>query len=728
VLRTVVLLLLLAQPLAAQEGARLRLSAAPLSGPLRLDGALTESAWATADSIANLTQTEPNEGSPPSTRTVVRVLVTRDALIFGIRADDPDPRSITSFARERDANLSNEDNIRLVLDTYLDGRSGYVFAVNPNGARFDALIASQGEGENAQWDAVWQAATVRTETGWSAEIRIPVKSLLFRHGLSEWGFNVQRRIQRLQETDRWSSPDRDVKINMMSRSGLLTDLPVFDLGIGLSVRPSLTSEAGKPAPGARVRTDQSGSLDLTQRLGANILTSLTMRTDFAETDVDSRRTNLTRFPLFFPEKRTFFLEGSDLFDFGLGLGSSSGGGDFIPFFTRRIGLLDSREVPIDAGLKVNGRQGGTAFGALIVRTAELDTLSTAQTMGVLRIRQNVLRESSVGVIATAGDPLGMEQSWLTGADLTLQTSHFRGDKNLLLGLWGVALGRGEGSESPHAFGGKLDYPNDLFDLALVYKRIDDNFNPSLGFVPRTGVQIANLNITFQPRPRRPIFGLHVRQMFNEFENTLVTDLSGNWQSYRVFIAPVNWRLESGDRFEFNVVPVGERLTEPFEIEDAVEIPTGTYHWLRYRLEAGLASKRRLSGQLTWWFGNFYTGLLDELSLTASWKPSSLFVLELNGTRNVGRLEQGNFTQNVVGTRARLNISPDLQLNTYVQYDNQSNSVGANARVRWTFAPSGDLFMVYNHNLNELKDALNRHLNWQFSSNQLLLKVQYALRY
>jgi hypothetical protein len=240
--------------------------------------------------------------------------------VIGVRADDPDPTRITAFARDRDASLANEDHIKLVLDTYLDGRSGYVFMVNPNGARYDALVANQGEGENANWDAVWEARTARTPNGWSAEIRIPLKSLLFRRGLTEWGFNVQRRVQRAQETDRWASPDRDVKINQTSRAGLLTAVPSFDLGLGLSVRPSVTASAGQPAPATRMRNEQDLSLDVTQRLGANTLGSLTVNTDFGETEVDTRRTNLTRFPLVFPEKRTFFLEGSDVFDFGLGTG------------------------------------------------------------------------------------------------------------------------------------------------------------------------------------------------------------------------------------------------------------------------------------------------------------------------------------------------------------------------------------------------------------------------
>ncbi|MEP7348116.1 MAG: DUF5916 domain-containing protein, partial [Gemmatimonadaceae bacterium] len=514
----------------------------------------------------------------------MRVLADAAGLVIGIRADDPDPTRITSFARARDTDLTSEDHIKLVLDTYLDGRSGFVFAVNPNGARYDALVISQGEGENANWDAVWEAATARSPSGWSVEVRIPAKSLLFRRGLTTWGFNVQRRVQRLQETSRWASPNRDVKIGLTSRAGLLTEVPSFDLGVGLSVRPAITGGGGVSAPGQRWDGARDASLDVTQRVGANSLASLTVNTDFAETEVDTRRTNLTRFPLVFPEKRTFFLEGSDIFDFGFGTSN-----DVRPFFSRRIGLFGGTPVPLDAGLKLNGREGGTSFGALVVRTGEaggaLDSLPTANTMGVVRVRQNVLGESSVGAIASFGDPLGRGNAWLVGPDLTYQTSHFRRDKNLLVGVWGLAMDRDSLAGRKRAFGGQIDYPNDLWDVAANYKWLGDGFDPSLGFVPRTAVQIATLLVNFQPRPRTPILGLHVRQMFHEFQATLVSDLDNRWESYRVFMAPINWRLESGDRFEFNVVPVGERLDIPFAIADGVTIAEGPYHWNRYRLEA-----------------------------------------------------------------------------------------------------------------------------------------------
>lgn len=721
------ILLLLASRLSAQTNSTparpsLRSAATP---EIRIDGWLTEEAWSSAQAIADLTQVEPVEGGKPTAPTVIRVLTTGDAIVIGVRADDPEPSRIVAFARQRDATLDSEDHLKIVLDTYMDGRSGYVFAINPNGARYDALITGQGEGENASWDAVWQAAAVRTPSGWSAEISIPLKSLLFRPGLTTWGFNVERRIQRLQETDRWASAERDYKVTQTSRAGVLTDLPPSQLGLGLSVRPSVTGGGAVASPGAPLVTQTRASLDATQRLGANTLASLTVNTDFAETEVDAHQVNLTRFPLFFPEKRTFFLEGADIFDFGLGLTDDA---DVLPFFSRRIGLLAGEQVPIDAGAKVNGRIAGTNFGALVVRTRDIDTLPSASTMSVLRVKENVLTESSVGFIATAGDPLGRPNSWLIGPDFTYQTSHFQGDKNLSVGVWGLGVGREDLRAGDRtAAGVKIDYPNDLWDVAAKYKRIGEAFDPSLGFVPRPGVHLVDLSANWQPRVGHVVGPLDIRQCFWENELSYVAGLAGGWQSWRYFMAPINCRLESGDRFEFNFVPAGERLFAPFEIADGVLIAPGAYHFNRFRLEGGLAAKRRFSAQATWWFGQFYDGRLDQYELTGAWKPSSVVIVEFSGEHDVGRMPEGDFTQDVVGTRLRLNFSPDLQLTTFAQYDTESSSFGTNTRLRWTFNPLGDLFVVYNHNART-RDPITLRRELAFASNQLQVKAQYAFRY
>jgi Domain of unknown function (DUF5916) len=697
----------------AQPSQPPRIRAGTLADHVTIDGLLNEPAWASAETSDTFLQADPAEGAAPTARTVVRVLASPKAIVVGIVCEDPDPTRIVSFSVRRDAPLTSEDHVRVVIGPFRDGRSGYVFAVNPSGARYDGLVNPGGESDNPDWDGIWEAATARTPSGWSLEIWIPVQTVSFQPGLHEWHFNVQRRIQRHLETDRWAFPARQYRITQTSRAGLLTDLPDFNLGLGLMVRPAVTTGGGIPAPSASLDGEFQPSLDFSQRLGANVLGSGTVNTDFAETEVDTRRTNLTRFPLFFPEKRTFFLEGDDIFSFGLGLGQ-----DVLPYFSRRIGLVGDTEVPILAGGKINGRIGETNFGGLIAGTNDKPgVVEKNALMAVGRVKQNLWRESWLGGIATIGDPLARPGSWLAGGDFTYATSRFRGDKNFLVGVWGLATGRDDLGGDATAHGFKVDYPNDLWDIALTYKRIGRNFDPSLGFVPRPAVQLYNLGVDSSPRlARGPI-----QQMFFEFEPSLATNLAGHWESYRVFSAPVNWRFRSGDRAEFNIVPAGERLIEPFEVADGVSIPPGAYHWRRYRLEAGTAQKRRLYAQLTWWFGGFYDGDLDQVQWTGAWNPMPLFTVEFTGERNIGRLPSGHFTQTVVGNRVRVNVSPDLSIASYVQYDTETDSIGINTRLRWTFRPVADLFVVYNHNV---RSSLDR---WHLESNQLLVKLQYAWR-
>jgi hypothetical protein len=699
---------------AAQNDAPPALRVGVLIGPVHIDGVLDDHDWAGAEAVDAFAQTDPSEGAPPTARTSVRVLAGPKALVIAVVCDDPDPSAIVSFSVRRDATLTSEDHVRIVLGPFLDGRSGYVFAVNPSGARYDGLINPGGETDNPDWDGIWEAAARRTDTGWTAEIRIPIQTLSFNPSLREWHFNVQRRIQRALETDRWAFPARQYQVTQTSRAGLITGLPEFDLGRGLTVRPAVTTGGGVPAPSSDVDGEVQPSVDVTQRLGANVVASATVNTDFAETEVDTRRTNLTRFPLFFPEKRTFFLEGDDIFSFGLGLNQ-----DVLPYFSRRIGLVEGQEVPIIAGTKVNGRAGHTNFGSLIVGTNDKhDVVADEAVMAVGRVKRNLWRESWVGAIATAGDPLNRTGAWLTGADFTYATSRFRGDKNFLAGVWGLAAGRDGLGGDASAYGFKVDYPNDLWDIQLTGKRIGRNFDPSVGFVPRRAVYLYNGQINNRTR----LATGPIQQLLHEFMPSLATDLSGHWDSYRVFAAPVNWRFRSGDRFELNANPTGERLDAPFEIADGVVIPPGRYHWMRYRVEVGTAQKRRLYSQVTWWFGGFYDGDLDQLIWTGAWNPTPLVTVEFTGERNVGRLSSGRFTQTLVGNRLRVNVSPDLSIASYVQYDTESDSVGVNSRLRWTFNPVGDLFIVYNHNVREQLDR------WQLDSNQLLIKLQYAVRY
>ena len=728
------------------EGARPTLRVGTLGAPLVLDGRLTEEAWASApDSIARLTTIEPREGGEPAGRTVVKVLASRDEIAIGIRCDDPQPAGIVSRAKARDAVLDDEDHVLLVFDTFLDGRSGYVFAVNPAGARFDGLVVAQGEDINSAWDAIWEARTARDERGWSVEIRIPAKSLAFRKDHARWGFNVQRRIQRLQETSRWAGASRDFEITQTRRAGVLEQLPDFDLGAGLSVRPALVSRATKPAKFAKTDYESELSLDVTKTLGPNVLSAVTVNTDFAETEVDARQINLTRFPVFFPEKRSFFLSGSDIFEFGLGLDEET----LLPFFSRRIGLfgVDSEDqvaVPIDAGAKVTGRVGGLQMGGLVVGTRPIEDLRLVEedlvfnlprtTMGAVRLRQNLFEESSVGMLATFGDQLGRHRSWSGGLDFTYRTSSFRDDQNFLVGAWGLLDDRQDLHGDKSAYGARIDYPNDPLDINLSSIRIGDGFDPSLAFVPRTGVHIWDLSTTITPRPWWP----GVRELTQELNFTLYNRLDNStWQSYALSARPFDVLFHSGDRFEFAIEPEGDRVPPDtaYSIADGVDIATGTYEWTRFTVGLRSAEKRRVRGYVLWESGDYYSGRLSTVEGGLAVRPFDFLTLEATGERSTGSvigvlegvstdsLASLRIKENLVGLRLEINVSSDLQLVSVTQYDTQSRELGSNNRLRWTFRPQGDLFVVYNHNMARGLD--NR---WRFLSNQTPVKIQYTWRF
>jgi hypothetical protein len=708
--KSLLVLSLLASTLEAQDRPVLR--ATPLAAPIRLDGRLDEPAWRTADSISGLTQVEPREGAPTLGRTVIQVLVSEHELVIGVRADDPDPGAITAYSRQRDADLDSEDHIRLVLDTFLDGRSGYVFAVGAAGARYDALITNQGEEENSNWDAAWEAKVARTPTGWSAEIRIPLKSLIFKPGLTAWGFNIQRRVERLLENSRWSGARRDWELGQTSRAGLLENLPAFQTGLGLTVRPAVTT-GGRNSASTDIEGVFHPSLDVTKRVASNLLGTLTINTDFAETEVDTRRTNLTRFPLFFPEKRDFFLESADIFDFGL-----SAAEDVIPFFSRRIGLFDGQEVPLLAGAKLSGRAGNTNLGALITRTGDEDEVGvTDQTMGVVRVKQNILQESSVGAIATFGDPAGNANAWTAGGDFTFQTSRLGGDKNFLVGVWGVATDH-EGLEGKRgAAGFKIDYPNDDWDALFLYKWIGDGFQPSLGFAPRVGIQRYLVGATRRFRPA----GGPVNDYSFGGDVIVVTDLGGRWESWSSDFMPAVV-LRSGDEISLMVSPQGERLIEPFEVSDGVVIQPGEYGWIRTQVEVETASKRAIGAEVSYAFGGFYDGTLHTVRATLLARPVPTVALTLEGELNRGKLPAGDFNADLVAFRASIGLSPDLDLSSFLQYDTATRSLGTNTRFRWTFHPLGDLFVVYNHNVDRATGE------WHYDNNELLIKVKYGFRY
>ncbi len=448
---------------------------------------------------------------------MVRVLYDEDNLYVGILCRDGDPRAVVSTQLARDGELDVDDHVSVVLDPFFDQRNGFFFQVNPAGARTDGQISNNQERLTFNWDGIWNAGARRTDDGWVAEIAIPFKTLRFKPGQTTWGFNVERSIKRKQEEDRWASARKDVWISNLSKAGLLTGLENLRQGRGWELRPYVSG--GEELSDGKFKA----GLDVTKNLAPNLTGVLTVNTDFAETEVDARQINLTRFPLFFPEKRQFFLEGAGTYDVA-GLGTRNP--DFIPFFSRRIGLVgteESQEVPILAGAKLAGRLGNYNIGFLDVETQKVDEIEVdgetrsleRQNLLAARLSRNVFRQSSVGFFATRGNPDGTGDNSMVGADMRLATSTFRGDKNLSLALWVARSDDGAHGRSDGAFGAQLDFPNDLWDVSVNFKHFGDAFVPAMGFLPRAAINKLNTGIAFQPRPGR--WG--IRQFFFELSSS-----------------------------------------------------------------------------------------------------------------------------------------------------------------------------------------------------------------
>ena len=650
---------------------------------IHVDGVLDEAAWSHAAPIGPLVQSDPKQGAPASEDTEVRVLFDVDALYFGITCRDHDPKGIVGTQLARDANLEVDDRVMIVLDPFFDHRNGFFFAVNPVGARSDGQISNNARDLTYEWDGIWNARVRINAEGWVAEIAIPFKSLRFKPDQDVWGMNVERQIKRLQEHDRWASARPDAWVTNLAAAGDLAGFAGQRQGRGLDLRPFVSG--GEENGGGKAKV----GIDIFKSITSSVTASLTVNTDFAETEVDSRQINLTRFELFFPEKRTFFLEGAGVFDVA-GLGSQNP--DLIPFFSRTVGLLNGQEVPILFGLKVSGRQAGYNVGALDVQTRRttLDEGPLAsQNLLALRVSRNLFEQSWIGAFATRGNPAGTGDNSLVGVDARLATSHFRGDKNLSLSLYGMRTDDAASRRADTAYGLALDYPNDLWNVSLDWKQIGDGFGAAMGFVPRTGMRKSDLYAAFQPRPGR--FG--IRQFFFEVAPSLITNVRGRVENWRVFTAPFNVRTESGEHLEWNYIPTFEHLDAPFEIQPGVVIPPGSYQWTRFRTEVNTATKRPWVVDFALRWGSFYGGRLRQYQPGLTLKPNSHVAVVLQMERDEGSLPPGDFVTQLFSARLDYSFSPDITSSNLVQYDSASRIFGLQGRFRWILRPGNDLFLV-----------------------------------
>ncbi|MBN1569675.1 MAG: carbohydrate binding family 9 domain-containing protein [Acidobacteria bacterium] len=644
------------------------------------------------------------------------LLVDGEALYFGVTCFDRTPSAVIATQLTRDAELDVDDNISIVIDPFLDHRNGFFFDVNPTGARADGQIANSSEFTDPTWDGIRDAHARITEEGWVAEIVIPFKTLRFKPGQTVWGFNFERGIKRHNETNRWSGARQNIWLTNLAEAGQLEGLPNARQGMGLDIRPYglVVHKEGND-------WEVDGGLDVSKNLAPNLNASLTVNTDFAETEVDARQVNLTRFDLFYPEKRAFFLEGAGVFEIATG---NSFFPDLIPFFSRRIGLIEqngiSREVPILAGGKITGRQSRYNIGLMNVQTDKIDEIGLeSQNLLAARFSRDFWKQSYVGGIFTRGNPDGTGDNSLIGADARFATSNFRGDKNLILSLFLLRTDDEFSDTSDYAGGFSIDYPNDIWYVGVGWKQVGKNFHPALGFVPRTGMRKTNGTLMFRPRPERG----GIRQFtFHAFPE-VVTDLNDRVESWSVAISPLEVELNSGDMFEYEVMPQFERLSYPFPISRGVTLPPGSYQFTSYGIRVETATKRFWVVEFHSEFGDFYSGTQRNFEAELILKPSHHLLFGLGAERADVDLVQGKFFKQLFSVQANYNFSPNVSWSNLVQYDNESRILGFQTRFRWILQPGNDLFLVLNRGWYKTYER-----DYVSSFDRGTVKLQYTFRF
>ena len=677
-------------------------------GP-KIDGSLSDPEWGSAVEFVDFRMVEPTPNAVPTEVTKLRVLYDDANLYIGVFCGDVDPDRIAATSKAHDGGAdssgrggyghhpqsSPEDLVRILLDPFQDKRSAYIFYVNPLGARSEGLAYAGSA--RLDWDGIWEARCGITDSGWSAEIKIPFKSISFKPGLSVWGINVERVIARKQETIRLSGTGLDSNFHNPQEAAPLSGIVGIRQGKGITFRPYGLAEV-KEGSGKGLAADVG--FDIYKNFTPNLVGAASYNMDFAETEVDERRINLTRFNLYFPEKRMFFLEGSEVFSFSSSI-------SFMPFFSRKIGLLNGEPIPVLFGSKLFGKIGDTNLAVLDVQTGEHAGLP-GRNLFAARMTRNIFDQSKIGLIFTNGSPTGGRNS-LAGFDLSLSSSKFLGNKNVMVAAWGVYNWNEKTSGRHHGFGFRADYPNDLWNVETTYAYYGDALDPGLGYMMRPNIQTAFARVAFQPRPGGGMLGRLVRQFFFSAAGDFYWDLQGRLETRTLSFSPLSFNTQSGDTFGLGIVSNYDVLPFNFEIARGVVLAPRPYDYKNFQLSFNSAARRPVSVNLSYVFGDFYSGRLDEAQLGVAVKIGGSVNLSVSTDLIRGRLPEGRFNENVYQIKADFFATPDLGFMNYIQYDDVSRELGWSARIRWRISPGNEIFLVYNKNWERTWDPVSRFI-------------------
>ena len=709
--RSLFFLLFLSSAAFAQSSINaVKVSKAPI-----IDGRLNDEAWTSAVKIDQLVQREPNSGQPVSEQTIFLVCYDANFLYIGVKCFD-DPSKITAKEMARDVSLSNDDRVQVILDTYLDHRNGYWFQIGPRGSIGDATISENGAVFNKQWDGLWEGKARIVADGWEAEMAIPFKTMGFDKYNPNWGIKFIRHIKRKLEMSYWPSANINSYKFQVSDAGLLVGLKNITQGIGLDISPYVVG-------GMDTKKDVSnkypakGGFDLFYQITPSLKSSLTVHTDFAETEVDDRQINLTRFDLLFPEKRDFFLDGASLFSFGIqGEDANTYGKNIIPFFSRRMGLDNSGlPIQINYAAKLTGMINHWNIGVMQVNDQHTNGNTN---FSVARISRSFGQESSIGAIGTFGNAVSSPQNYLGGLDLKLATSKFHGNKNLSLILFGLKSHTSGLTDNDLSWGGNISYPNDFLSFSLGHYEIGKNFVAGMGFVPRTEIKDTYGNIQIGPRPKKGA----ILQVLTGMGFNHIVNFSNILESRQVSFTPIRLRFKSGEELSYSLAKSYEYLDKQFNIFSTYIIPVGNYDYYRHTVSLITAGSRNFAGDAAYTFGDFYNGSRKDMNVGVNYKIAVPFFVGVRYKQNDVILPVGNFTARIYALNANVLFSPDITLYNYLQYDNSSKVIGIQARFQWIFKPGNVIIVAWT---TKLSQPLERYV---MDESALRLKLKYNIRF
>ena len=709
---TAAMLCLAATQGAADEPARKSVAAHRAAEPPVVDGRLDDAVWQQASYVEDLHVVVSDEFAEPGQRSRIYVAFDDDNLYFAARFWDTNPGQIVAKVLTRKDVSFGEDGFTLTLDPFDQGRSGYAFDVNPNGMRSEATFTDS-DRQNWDWEGIWYAAARPDEEGWTAETVIPLKTLSFDPSRDAWGVNFTRWHGADNEQYGWVSYNREQNLE---RTGLVTGLAGLQQGHGLDVIPGLRAGAARDHVSGERDEFLEPSLDAFWKITPSLTAAVTLNPDFSGTTVDARQINLTRFDLFFPEQRAFFLQDSDIFEFGR-LEEESG----IPFFSRRIGLDDDGEtLTLDAGVKLTGRAGPLSIGVLGVRQ-DAATGPHSVDLFVGRVAVNVLEESRIGLIMTSGNPDAGVDNGLAGIDFQYLNTRLGGGRSLEATAWYQKTDTEGLSGDDAGYGFGFAVPNsEGWNGEVGLKVLEKNYFPALGFASRTDVEATSAELGYTWRPGDS----WIRKVETEVEAEFIEPIDGDERSQEVKLKVFEVENQSADRLTLEHLFLEEEFVEPFEISDGIVIPGGDYRFDHACLSVYTGEQRVLQTESTVCDGSFYDGDILVFETRVTWRPSKHLKVTFGGEYNDVDLAQGDFITRL----ATLNL--DVAFNTawswenFLQYDNVSNTAGLNSILRWIPRAGREAVIAF----NTLQEDFDDDGRFRSLASDLTVKASYTFRF